>query len=196
MNQKYYSKEMKNAIITILLLFSCSLNAQQKGNGVYITLQNYENNILSYETDCKHKRSIKIHELFNLPFITVKWNKRKLKLKKDSIFAVQFCDEPLIRFQDKESYYLAEKGSVWIFYKEERIYSGKSSMFLKKYFFCVEGNGILRSLTVSNLKYALPTNHKFHDMLDAYFIREDASDYDSFYKTFKVNHFLKECSTN
>jgi len=187
---------MKKTIITILFFIACYLKAQQNKNGVYLTFQQYENSVLNYETDCRHKRSIKLHELFNSSYITVKSNKQKVKLKKDSIFAVQFCDQPLIRFQDRESYYLSEKGSVWIFYKEERIYNAKFSSIHKRYFFSIEGKGILSSLTVSNLKYAFPSNQKFHDMLDAYFTGEDASDYDSFYKTFKINHFLKNCSTN
>ena len=55
-----------------------------------------------------------------------------------------------------------------------------------KYFFTNESNNVLTALTIDNLKKAFPTNHPFHDALDANF-KQDAEliNYDNFQKCIK-----------
>jgi hypothetical protein len=44
---------------------------------------------------------------------------------------------------------------------------------------------------MANLKAAFPTNHKFHDELDANFKSDkELTAYDSFHKMYKVDHIL------
>lgn len=67
--------------------------------------------------------------------------------------------------------------------------SKKSGVYLEKqYYFSTKGDGKLMSLTINNIKQAFPNNHKFHDMIDAQFQITNIWEYDTFHKTFKVNH--------
>jgi hypothetical protein len=181
-------------IKTISILFM-SLNsiAQNKQSGVYLTYSDYNNNKLTYSINCKtEKHIIRLNEFLNQSFITVKHKEQKIKLQKDSIYGILNCDEPLVRFQNKEHFYLAEKEAIWIFYKEENVPEGKGFKVQKHYYFSKTGDGVLSELTISNIKYAFPNNHKLHDELDAQFGNGSAiSDYDSFHKMFKINHLIK-----
>jgi hypothetical protein len=172
-----------------------SLNsiAQNKQSGVYLTYSDYNNNKLTYSINCKtEKHIIRLNEFLNQSFITVKHKEQKIKLQKDSIYGILNCDEPLVRFQNKEHFYLAEKEAIWIFYKEENVPEGKGFKVQKHYYFSKTGDGVLSELTISNIKYAFPNNHKLHDELDAQFGNGSAiSDYDSFHKMFKINHLIK-----
>ena len=162
-------------------------------SGVYLTYKDYKQNKLSYEADCKfEKQSIKLHEFLNKPYITVNHKKEKVELKKDSIYAIQNCDEPLIRFQDGDHFYLAEKGSVWIFYKEVNVPQTKGVKLEKQYYFSSKGDGKIEELTITNIKNAFPNDMKLHDQIDQQFQNIDISDYDTYHKMFRVNHILSE----
>ena len=64
-----------------------------------------------------------------------------------------------------------------------------------KYFFTTKSSNVLKELSKENLKKAFPTNHAFHDALDAN-INEDAAliNYDEFHKMYKVNWLLQNSS--
>ena len=174
------------------LLITISAFAQNEKSGVYLTFNDYQNNKLSYEINCAtEKHTIRLNEFLDKPYIIVIHNGQKFKLVKDSIYGFISCDEPLVRFQDKQHFYLAEKGSVWIFYRKEQVPQAKSTTTVKRYFFSVKGDGNLILLSKENLKNAFPDNHKFHDMLDAQFKDDnDIGQFDDFHKMFKVNHLL------
>lgn len=176
------------------MALSFNVFSQNEKSGVYLSFNDYLNNKLSYEINCKtEKHKIKLNEFLNKSYITVFHNDQKIKLSKDSVFAVLYCDEPLLRFQDKQHYFLAEKGMVWIFYRIENKLSNKPFVSEKIYYFNVKGDEMLNILSKANLKSAFPNNHKFHDMLDARFDSDvNIAEYDSFHKMFKVNHLLHQ----
>lgn len=170
-----------------------ALNAigQNSKSGIYKTFTDYNNNKLSYEIDCKsEKHIIRLNEFLNESYITIKHKNEKIKVQKDSIYGILNCDEPLIRFQNKEHFYLAEKGSIWIFYKEVPITQGKGFKLEKQYFFSIDGNSPLIELTINNIKQVFSTNHALHDAVDAQFQNTDISEYDTFHKMFKINHII------
>jgi hypothetical protein len=183
---------MKQNYFITLLLFTVNLTfSQQNKSGVYLTVEDYRNNKLSYDCSCEHRSKIKINEAFNPSHIIVKTDGERRRLHKDSIYAVQLCNKPLIRFQNKETFYLSEKGGVWIYFTEQYDHQEKTTVVNKIYYFSVGESGILKPLTVTNIKYAFPEKEKFHDLLDEQFKTEDASDYDKFHKMFKINHLIK-----
>jgi hypothetical protein len=188
---------MKNPLIKFISLLFIAINgiAQNPKSGVYRTYIDYNSTKLSYEVDCKtEKHSIRLNEFLNESWITVKHKGEKIKLQKDSIYGILNCDGILIRFQNKEHFLLAEKGNIWIFYKEINKSEGKgiqNSELEKEYYFSVKGDGKLIPLTVSNIKYAFPANHKLHDMIEGEIKNEkDICSYDAFHKMFKVNHLI------
>ena len=180
--------------IILLLLISSTIWAQNEKSGVYLTFSDYNNNALAFENNCAtDKNAIKLNELFNEPSISIAQGNKKIKLRKDSIYGVSLCNQPLTRFQDGEHFHLAEKGLVWIFYKEVAVPEGKVSRMDRLYYFSATGDGKLLDLNADNLKSTFPTNHKLHDMLDLY-SQNSLVQYDSFHKKYRVNHFLRESS--
>ncbi len=180
-----------------LLPLAINVSDQSPKSGVYLTYSDYTKNKLSYEADCKkEKQTIKLNEFLNESFITVKKKKEKIKLQKDSIYGILNCDEPLLIFQDKVHYSLAEKGSVWIFYREVSIPQAKTFKLEKRYYFSTKGDGKLEELTINNIKRAFPDNHKLHDLIDVHFQNRDLSEYDIFHKMFKINHLINDSKTD
>ena len=185
---------MKTLFLSLFAVIVLSAMGQNEKSGVYLTFNDYLNNKLSYEIDCKtEKHTIKLNEFLNKPYITIIHKGEKYQLQKDSIYGFISCDAPLVRFQNKEHYWLSEKGATWIFYKEENKTENKTFYTVKKYYFSIKGDGKLIELTKENLKYAFPDNHKFHDMLDAQFKdNSNIAEFDSFHNMFKVNHLLEQ----
>lgn len=178
----------------LFILLALNVMGQSDKSGVYLTFNDYVNDKMSYEINCKaEKHKIKLNEFLNKSYITVIHNDQKINLGKDTIYGVVFCDEPLVRFQDKEHYYLVEKGLVWIFYKMDTKSSNKSFITERKYYFSVKGDEKMIELSKENLKNAFPENHKFHDMLDSQINSNvNIAEFDSFHKMFKVNHILEQ----
>ena len=173
------------------MLLVLSAKAQSPKSGVYKTFADYNNGKLAYGIDCKiEKHIIKLNEFFNKSYITIKHKEEKIKLQKDSIYGVLNCDEPLIRFQNTEHFYLAEKGAIWIFYKEVSVAQGKGFKIEKQYYFSTKGDGKLIELTINSVKRSFPDNHPLHDAISAQFQISDISEYDTFHKMFKINHII------
>ena len=93
----------------LFILLSLNVTAQNEKSGVYLTFSDYANNKLSYEINCKtEKHKIRMNEFLNKSYITVIHNGLKHQLDKDSIYGFSSCDEPLVRFQNKEHFNLVE----------------------------------------------------------------------------------------
>ena len=57
---------MKNKLkilVIVLLIFCLSATAKSK-SGIYLTLNDYKNGKLSYESECKHGLQIRFHNFF------------------------------------------------------------------------------------------------------------------------------------
>jgi hypothetical protein len=166
----------------ICILISLNTFAQK---GVFLTYNDYLNNHLSYTED-----KMKLNDFFDLSYITVVKEDQKIKLFKDSIYGVS-KDNGLVRFQNGEQYFLAEKGKVWVFYKWINVREGKGSRTEKSYYFSVSGEEKLIVLSVNNLKNAFPQKDKFQEMVDAQFQTASVADYDTLHQKFKVNYLLE-----
>jgi len=71
----------------------------------------------------------------------------------------------------------------------------ESEKYTSKYYFTTASSDVLQPLTKSNLKKTFPSNHPFHDALDATFKDDkELSGYDDFHKMYKVNWLLKQHS--
>ncbi len=67
----------------------------------------------------------------------------------------------------------------------------EAEKYAPKYYFVTAASNVLQPLTKTKLKEAFPTNHPFHDALDANF-KEDKEliQYDDFHKMYKIDHLL------
>ena len=185
---------MKKTFISLAFVafFGMLANAQQNQSGVYLSQSDFENNKLSYASNAASgTNKIRFNEFFDRPFITVNHNGKKEQLFKDDIFAYKNKDN-VVRTWNFTSYNFAEKGAIWIYFKDINVSKGKGVKKERKYFYSTSGNGEIIPLTINNLKRSFPDKHLFHDFLDAQFRRDsELSWYDSFEKKYKVNHLLE-----
>ena len=182
-------------IVGLLILASFNLFAQTKKKettlaGVYLTLADFQKGKLTYDIDCStEKQKIKLHDFFSKPYIDVYYKGEKHTLQKKVVYGYRDCNSNIFRFFDNQEYQLAESGDINLYFLQEATPSAKSFKMVNVYYFSASPTGEIKPLTVENLKYAFPNNHKFHDALDETFKGEIAvSDYDTFHKTYKVNH--------
>jgi hypothetical protein len=79
-----------------------------------------------------------------------------------------------------------------LLYKVEVMQTKAAAPKVYSYYFSKDASSPLQDLSKANLKAAFPTNHKFHDGLDANFKTDsELTAYDSFHKMYKVNHILE-----
>lgn len=189
-----------NIFICISLLslsvYSQGINPNQ--SGVYLTSNDYLNNILTYSIDCStESHKIKLHDFNKSSHIDVIHNKIKYTLQKKEIYAFKDCENGVYRFFNNEEYKILEPKAIYIYSIEKNIPSGKNIKTITEYYFSKDSNGDLVKLSLINLKKAFPENHKFHDLLDAYFKDEtDITMYDSFHKMHKINHLYQQSLIN
>src|ERR1700677_3459561 len=94
----------KLAAISFLLL-SVNGFTQTNKSGIYLSLADYKQHKLTYESDCGvEKEKIKLKEFFNKPFITVVYNGEKIKLLKNDIYGFRDCANQTFRFYENHEY--------------------------------------------------------------------------------------------
>jgi hypothetical protein len=174
------------------LFLSISVFAQSDGSGIYKTADDLKSGKLALAVDCKtESHKIKLNDFFGKSYITVVHEGKDYKFEKKDIYAYQLCGGETYRFvsNTKEYLILNPKEQILI-YKEEAL-TGKGSLKRVYYFFSKDAASPIQSLTMENLKAAFPTNHKFHDAMDATF-QGDAglAQYDEFHKMYKINRLL------
>jgi hypothetical protein len=95
----------------------------------------------------------------------------------------------------EKGYTVLNPGEPIIIYKYQHLsHSPKEAeKYAPKYYFTTSNSDVLQELTKMNLKKAFPTNHPFHDALDAQF-KDDTNlyAYDDFHKMYKVDWLIKE----
>lgn len=93
-----------------------------------------------------------------------------------------------------KAYKLINKGEPIAIYKyEHKAHSAKEAeKYASRYYFQIPASNEVFPLTKMNLKKAFPSNHGFHDALDARFDQDsELSAYDSFHKMYKLNWIYK-----
>jgi len=176
-----------------LSAFAQTTNKEAAHSGIYLTLANFHAGKLTYEIDCsKEKHKIKLHDFAGKAYIDVIHDGVKHTLQKKDIYAFVDCDNNVFRFFNNSEYQLHESLAISIYSKQESQSEYKSFKLVDVYYFSVGDTGAIKPLTIENLKYAFPDNHKFHDMLDAQFKDvTDIAEFDTFHKVYRVNHLYQ-----
>jgi len=179
--------------LSLVVLTVMAVNAQ---SGVYLSLNDFENNRLSYATNANtDEYKIRFNEFLHKPYIIVKHNGEKIHIFKDEIYAYKNKNN-IVRTWNFTPYYFLEKGHAWIYYKDVYASQPKGTQRVRKYYFATSGKGEIIPLTVHNLKRSFPENDQFHIYLDAQFRSDaDLARYDNYANKYKVNHLLEKTST-
>ena len=169
------------------------VNAQ---SGVYITLDDFENNRLTYATGAtSDENKIRFNEFIAKPYIIVKHKGEKVHVFKDEIYAYKNKGN-IVRTWNFTPYYFVEKGPIWIYYRDVYTSLPKGTQRVRTYFYSTHGKGEILPLTVHNLKRSFPENDLFHIYLDAQFRTDaDLARYDSYSNKYKVNNLLEKAGS-
>lgn len=179
-------------VVAFMTVFVVAAHSQ---SGVYLSLEDFEQNKLTYATNAERDiNKIRFNEFIEKPYIIVKHNGKKIHVFKDEVYAYK-NKNTVVRTWNFIPYYFLEKGPVWIYYKNVYVSRPKGMQRIRQYFYSATGDGEILPLTVHNLKRSFPHNDLFHAFLDAQF-RSDAelSCYDNFANKFKVNNLLEKTS--
>lgn len=190
--------KIKKILIAGLITLNCSYLLAQTNHtdttlaGVYLTLADFQSGKLTYDIDCvNEKLKIKLHDFLTKSYIDVYYKGVKHTLQKNDVYGYQDCNSNIFRFFNNKEYQLMESGYINIYVMDELISVGRGFKSEKVHYFSSQPDSEIKPLTILNLKYAFPKNHKFHDDLDNMFNYEDVSVYDTFHKMYKVNHIYK-----
>ncbi|MEQ9469000.1 MAG: nuclear transport factor 2 family protein [Ekhidna sp.] len=184
----------------IFLLLPYFLNAVAFGqsneeirSGIYLNVQAYENDQLTYEIDCsseKHKIKPNTHK--KRGSFRVVHNKQKIDLNKEEVYGYRDCKGRDFRFENNVSYEIIFIGHLILYsnYVDDGLDENGNMRRKKVYFFSKLLSSDIIPLSVENLKNAYPNNHKFHDLIDTNFSSGSITAYDDFHDTYKVNRYL------
>lgn len=186
---------MRRIIMALLFIAIAGVTSNAQ-SGVYRTLEDFENNRLSYTTNDKtDENKIRFNEFLSRPYILVKQNGEKIHVFKDEIYAYKNKGN-IVRTWNYTQYHFLEKGPIWIYYKDVYASQPKGIQRVQKYFYSTHGKGEIQPLTLHNLKKSFPDNDLFHIYLDAQFRSDaDLARYDNYANKFKVNHLLENAGT-
>jgi hypothetical protein len=130
---------MRRIMMALAVTVSCiAANAQ---SGIYRTLEDFENNRLTYATnDETEKIKIRFNEFWHKPYIIVKQNGEKIFVFKDEIYAYK-NKKKIVRTWNFTQYCFLEKGPIWIYYKDVYASQPKGIQRVRKYFYSTNGKG-------------------------------------------------------
>ena len=182
---------------TLSLLLALHLFAQrgEKITGIYKNKNDFTEDKLSYPVECNEtKNSIRVNDLFNKPYVIVKYNGNTYAILKKTFYGYKNCKEERYVFYENKELLLLNRGEEIAIYKNEntRIREGARINVTNKYFM-VEGENKIQKLTISNLKNAFPSNKKFQQLVDENFkYNTDLGAYDATNHIFKITYLLNE----
>jgi len=180
------------AILCFSFVFALNTTAQKDSSGIYKTAADFNAKKLSLAINCKTEtHKIKINDIFSQDHITVVHDGKSYDFKKSDIYGYKLCNGETFRFSGNKDYLVMNPNETIQLYKVEEMQKKATTPKVYSYYFSKNVSSPLQDLTKANLKAAFPTNHKFHDELDANFKGDsELTAYDSFHKMYKVNHIL------
>jgi len=178
----------------LLLVISCSFTEIQTkpatGKGLYLSMDDFKNHRLSYETSDK----IILNEFFASSSIKVIVNGETKTLSKKQVFGYRDTNNEDYRFYKNELYHIILSEPFFVYKHDATTTADANKGNLRKtyYYFSVNGSDELVPLTIANLKKSFPDNLKFHDLLDGIRNEADLISYDDYRKELKVAYLYKK----
>ncbi len=177
---------------TLFLFFLLSvqtiLHAQKTNEGVYLSSDDFHHGKVSHAKEKGKKYKFYLHEAFNSSTIKIIRGDSIIKLNKDSIFGYTDNENISYRFYNRAAYQIINPTEKILLYSQASVGGYKESQTVIKYFFSINANSPLYSLSKWNLKKSFPADPVFHELLDIYFGYDtELLNYDSSYKIYKLN---------
>jgi len=184
-----------NLLSTTLFFIFCSAftEIQTKpatGKGLYLTIDDFKNHHLSYETNDK----IILNELFATSYLKVVVNGETKTFSKKQVFGYRDSNNEDYRFFKNELYNIILSEPFFVYKHDATTTADANKGNVRKtfYYFSLNGSDELIPLTIANLKKSFPENLKFHDLLDGIRNESDLVSYDDYRKELKVAYLYKK----
>jgi hypothetical protein len=177
-------------IFFVLALSQVRVFAQSDTLGVYKTLQDFQNRKLSLISTCHGgKKNIKLNDLFDRPFITVRHDRKKERLRKSDLYGYHGCDNKDYRSFDNTEYTIVNTDKIYLYTKIIQE-SGDSGFGGELYFFSVHPDSKIIAMSKQNLMTAYKDNEKFKKLIDATFKKHE--DLDVYAKQYLIVKLYEE----
>ncbi len=174
-------KKLFAAICLLILAYGQSF-AHKNCAGIYLSAEDFKQNKLSIIADTsKCKKAIKTDNFFCKPYITVQTASGKLRIHKDSVYAVRTNRNEIFRIENEKNYQLLDSSNLYI-YKLEIIKSVPrktlyTTRFEKetviKYYFSTTKTGKLQELDLTNVRLACMEKNKDCQLVKQFPKQED-----------------------
>jgi hypothetical protein len=182
-------------LVVVIFLFQSFAQKGESIKGLFMSAEDFSEGKLSFAQNSNSKgNKILLNDLFNKKYITVKQNDSSYRFLKSSIYGFEEYDGDIYRFLGKKELFLLNKEDTILIYKwilprkpaDARINA-------TNYYFSIGKEGVLKKLTIKNLKNAFITNTKFQVLIDRNFkYNTDLAEFDKVNKLYKINYLLKE----
>ena len=166
-------------------------------SGIYLTAEDYQNNKLIEEEECKKDQAeFKKHDFFTRESFEVIYKGKKKTFLKSNIFAYRDCNNKTWRFFNNKEYEIVEKLDIYVYKLSKIVLNGITVEKDPVFYFSKGLKGEIKQLTIDNLKATFAENKQFCHLVDEG-LKSDIPDkaahsYDFTHKMYKVNYLLLE----
>ena len=187
-------KSLLHFLAPIFILSISSLSGHSQTTGIYLTFEDFSNEIISHELSCNEKGSRISFGNGKRDWIKVKSPNGKFRYKRSKTYGYIDCQGKQFRFLENQSYQISEISHLIVYQQgDSGTTLGEEPNNYATFHFSLNLNSPILPLNLDNLKRAFPENHQFHDLLDANFSGgQPVSSFDNFHGTYKVNRILDE----
>ena len=164
-------------------------------SGLYITAADFDAGRLADAVACPSDSRPVDRDAFETAAV-ISWPgaTRTRQYAKAEVFGFRACDGADVRFVGSANFRVVRARPLYLYQHEYRVPAGRGgSRLVADYAFSTTAADTVRSLTLDALKRAYPENHRFHDLLDLAFRRdEELMRYDEFHHEYRVARLLRE----
>jgi hypothetical protein len=163
-------------------------------SGVYATPVDYEAARFVDMIACRSASQPVDRDAFRgSTFVELPGQNERARYVKAEIYGFRACDGSDLRFVRGDSYRVVRAPPMYLYEHKRTVSVGKATRVVTDYGFSIAAADSVRPLTMDALKRAYPENHRFHDLLDLAFRRNDELiQYDDFHNEYRVARLLRE----
>ncbi len=174
-------KKIITAICLLILAYGQGF-AHKKCAGIYLSEEDYKQNKLSIIADtAKCKKAIKTDNFFCKPYITIQTVNGKLRIHKDSVFAIRTKKNEIFRIENEKNYQLLDSSNLFIYKLEIIISVPKKTLYttrfeketVAKYYFSTSKTGKIIELNLTNVRLACMKKNKDCQLVKQFPEQED-----------------------
>jgi hypothetical protein len=166
----------------------------EKQKGLFLSKDDFLQHKLSYAGNCAAGNTkIKLYELFGSSDVVLVLDGKKQTFSKDKVYGYRDCEEMDYRFFKKGAYRILDTTGFYLYSINKLVQGEKIARPQTVYYFSVDGNSPLETLTLENVKKVFAGNASFRYTLDAQFRSDkDLIAYDEQMKTYKIKYLYNQ----